>query len=191
MVDRDLDKKETIKERIFIFKIHQKYQKGRWCRIEIGEYDSLGLFDYIIRESFDLDLDDHLSEFYSGSGRRKEYFGEIAPDGTGTGRDIKINTLDLSEGDKIGHIYDFGDNYEHSVVLEGITELDPKVDYPRCTAITKKKKRYCIECKEKNKKKSEAQWVCIDCSEKRRKHVLLCDECLEENHEEHYYEEYK
>jgi len=36
--------------------------------------------------------------------------------------------------DKIKYIYDFGDNWEHEIVLEKILPYDSKIDYPICTA---------------------------------------------------------
>lgn len=35
-------------------------------------------------------------------------------------------------GDKWDYLYDFGDNWEHEIVLEKIVDLDPAVAYPVC-----------------------------------------------------------
>ena len=36
------------------------------------------------------------------------------------------------KGDKATYIYDFGDNWEHKIILERINDLDKGVKYPRC-----------------------------------------------------------
>jgi len=38
------------------------------------------------------------------------------------------------EKDKAFYTYDFGDSWEHEVVLEKVLERDPEAQYPRCTA---------------------------------------------------------
>lgn len=177
-------------DRLLVFKVNRKSRKGLWRRFEIREDSTLGEFDRIIRESFYLDIYDHLSEFYPGKVWKSRGYGEIAPDGTGSGTNIRIYQLGLSEGDKIEYVYDFGDDIQYIINLEKITEIDSEAEYPLCIAKSKRRNRYCMDCKKKGKKKSIAKWICLECTQKEKKQVLLCEDCLMENHEDHYNDEY-
>lgn len=46
----------------------------------------------------------------------------------------KISELLKSEGQKFEYLYDFGDNWEHSIVIEKIMEKDLSIKYPICIA---------------------------------------------------------
>jgi hypothetical protein len=46
--------------------------------------------------------------------------------------DMKISQLLRSEGQKFDYIYDFGDCWEHSIVIEKIMDKDSAVKYPVC-----------------------------------------------------------
>ena len=48
--------------------------------------------------------------------------------------DSELCTVLASEGDKLVYEYDFGDNWEHEVLLERILEPDPDILYPTCIA---------------------------------------------------------
>lgn len=46
---------------------------------------------------------------------------------------VKLNQL-VSEGDKFNYIYDYGDSWEHKIVVEEVLERDPSIPfYPYCT----------------------------------------------------------
>lgn len=47
---------------------------------------------------------------------------------------IKISDFLNTEKQKIKYEYDFGDGWEHDVILEKILEPDPKIKYPVCIA---------------------------------------------------------
>ena len=47
---------------------------------------------------------------------------------------IKIADLLKMEKDKIIYVYDFGDNWEHNIILEKILPIDEKTEYPVCLA---------------------------------------------------------
>lgn len=42
--------------------------------------------------------------------------------GTSSGAKIRIEEIDLSEGAKLGYIYDFGKNIQHTITLEEISK---------------------------------------------------------------------
>jgi hypothetical protein len=47
---------------------------------------------------------------------------------------IKISSLLISEKDKIKYEYDFGDSWEHDVILEKITDVTEKPKHAVCVA---------------------------------------------------------
>ncbi len=174
-------------EKVYVFKVALKYRKGIWRRIEIKDDQTLADFDRIIREAFNHDTWDHLSEFFRGQWS-KGGFGEINPNGEGSGANKRIKQLGLSEGDKLGYVYDFGNEIQHIITLEKIVEAEKGVKYPRVISKNKPRYRYCNRCKEQGKK-TIATWICIECSEKEGREVLLCEDCLEKEHEDHYADE--
>ncbi|MBU4374681.1 MAG: hypothetical protein KJ714_09680 [Euryarchaeota archaeon] len=175
------------KEKVYVFKVALKHRKGLWRRIEIKGNQTLGDFDNIMREAFNHDTWNHLSEFFRGRWPQGG-FGEINPDGGGSGVKKRINQLSLSEGDKLGYIYDFGDEIQHVVTLEKIVESERGIEYPRLISENKPRYHYCEICK-KEGKKTIATWICIECSEKEERKVLLCEDCIEKEHEDHYADE--
>lgn len=49
-------------------------------------------------------------------------------------RKVRLSQLLTRDGDKIGYTYDFGDGWEHDIVLEKILPADAEVTGPVCTA---------------------------------------------------------
>ncbi|MFH0960205.1 MAG: plasmid pRiA4b ORF-3 family protein [Pseudomonadota bacterium] len=45
---------------------------------------------------------------------------------------FRLNKLNLSEKDKFIYVYDFGDNWEHDILIEKILPIDEKTQYPIC-----------------------------------------------------------
>lgn len=80
--------------------------------------------------------DDHLHEFSMGERR----FGSSSPDNGFMGmppveseRTVRLFGLLGRVGAKIRYTYDFGDGWEHSIVLEKRLAADPNMTYPVCT----------------------------------------------------------
>lgn len=78
----------------------------------------------------------HLHEFRIG-GRR---FGVPDPDvrlmgGTGSINELKVRLSDVlgKAGAKAEYTYDFGDSWEHSILVEKQRPSEPGLDYPICT----------------------------------------------------------
>lgn len=174
--------------KLYVFKVALKYNKRIWRRIEILGNQTLGDLDYITRQAFNHDPGDHLSEFYSGKIWQSQGFGEIGPGGYGSGAKKKIDQLGLTESSTIEYVYDFGDDIQHVVKLEKIVDPAEGVKYPRIKSKNKPKYQYCESCKEKGTD-TIATWICIECSEEKQRDVLICEDCLYKNHEEHYVEE--
>lgn len=83
-----------------------------------------------MRKAFKHDTFDHLSEFYLGRVGGLRGFGEIEPGGGGRGARRRINQIRLTEDQKMEYLYDFGDNIQHTIILEKITEPEKGVGYP-------------------------------------------------------------
>jgi Plasmid pRiA4b ORF-3-like protein len=78
----------------------------------------------------------HLHEFRFG----KQLYGPHNPQGSPfeiesqiDEREARINQVLLRVGSKGIFTYDFGDNWEHGIVLEKRLPVDPDVNYPLCT----------------------------------------------------------
>ena len=177
-----------IMETILSFKIALKYSKSLWRRIEIKSNQTLGELDNFIREIFNYDPWDHLSMFFSGRAWKSEEFGQIEPGGNSDGAKMQINQLELSEGDKLEYVYDFGDDIQHIITLEKIEERKINYQTPCIIAKSKSRMKYCNQCKSKGKK-VKANWECLECLETNGDHIYLCDDCCEGDHEEHYTKE--
>ncbi len=86
------------------------------------------------------------------------------------------------------YVYDFGDDIQHIVTLEKIGALDETVEYPQVVGQNKPSYRYCEAC-DKLGVKVIATWICVECSHEEDRDVLLCDDCVAKEHEDHYAEE--
>lgn len=117
--------------KIYVLNAALKHIKGISRRIEIKGDQTLGDLDHIMREAFDHDMEDHLSEFFSGEVWKSEGFGEIEPEGNGAGAKKKIDELELAEGSTIEYVYDFGDDIQHVIKLEKVAEPVDGAKYPR------------------------------------------------------------
>lgn len=47
---------------------------------------------------------------------------------------VKLNKLITTEGEKFDYVYDFGDSWEHTILIEKILAPDPKQKLPVCIA---------------------------------------------------------
>ncbi len=119
---------------------------------------------------------------------REVDLGDIEPFGGGSGADVHVAGLGLKPGDELKYVYDFGDWIEHLITLEEIVEPEARAEYPRIVEQNKPQYQYCQSCKAQGRK-TVATWVCIECSDEQQREVLVCEECLMAEHEDHYAEE--
>lgn len=75
--------------------------------------------------------DCHMHAFSDGS---CEYGIEDRELGHGDERKATLGGLLKREGERIRYTYDFGDDWEHEIVVEGVLATEPGVRYPLCLA---------------------------------------------------------
>ena len=178
---------------IYRFKAALKHRKSLWRRIEIQGEQTLADFNQILVDAFGHDWD-HLGGFWKRvrRGKSKRYreidLGTVDPLGEGTGADTPIAAIELQPGDTLKYVFDFGDWIEHSLTLEEIVEPEEGVTYPRIATQNKPRYRYCETCKAEGRK-TVATWICIDCSNREQRDILLCEDCLDKEHQDHYTDE--
>lgn len=180
------------REQVYRFKVSLKHRRGLWRRIEIQGGQTLADFDGFLRGEFKHDLSDHMSGFWRKVRRgdtkrfRELEIGTIAPfGGEGEGADTRIAAIGLAVGDEMKYVYDFGDWVEYVITLEAITEPEAGARYPRVVAQNRARHKNCERCEDEGRR-TRATWICIDCSNDEGRDVLLCEDCLRAEHEDHY-----
>jgi len=104
-----------------------------WRRVQTVGGVSLAELHDIIQVAMGWD-DDHLHQFEIG-GRA---YGVPEDDMFGMGFDIKdesrtrLYKVAPTEGSKFDYQYDFGDDWEHAILVEKILPPEPDAQYPRC-----------------------------------------------------------
>lgn len=73
--------------------------------------------------------DSHMHDFQF---RGQCYGSSDLPEGIDEAK-VRLNQLLVRVGGKILYTYDFGDGWEHAVVLEKRLPVDPNMSYPACT----------------------------------------------------------
>ena len=99
------------------------------CRIEIRSDQSIAELDSAIRQIMGYDTWDHCSAFFQGKAWRSPCLAEVYTDASGPNQNMAVSGL-LSPEDTLTYVYDFGDNIEHSVILENLLPVDPSKHYP-------------------------------------------------------------
>jgi hypothetical protein len=61
----------------------------------------------------------------------------------------------------------------------------PGVDYPRIAEQSTPRHCFCERWKDAGRR-TVATWICIQCSNRQQREALICEECLDEAHEEHW-----
>jgi len=112
-----------------------RFRAGRGQKhfmVEVQGNNTLGELDAALREVFDLDPMDHLSEFSLVTGKRgREPFGPLDPMGEYPACRVRLAGLGLEVGAQLEYVYDFGDYIKHALTLEAIEEPEAGTRYPR------------------------------------------------------------
>ena len=78
--------------------------------------------------------DSHLFSFFI---KKVEYTDKDAIAEMGRGKDaetVSVRRLKFKKGDTFKYVYDFGDDWSHTLKVEDISVPEPEVDYPVCLA---------------------------------------------------------
>ncbi len=127
-------RKQPVETQIYQLKITLKDSKPPiWRRVQVPSDVSLGKLHRIIQEAMGW-FDSHLHQFEIG----ETYYGVPSRDDFGdfyevkNEKTVKLNQLISRPKAKLLYQYDFGDSWEHEILLEKILPPEPGVQYPVC-----------------------------------------------------------
>ena len=109
--------------------------------LEVRGDQDLEVLHRAVFRSFDRDDSSHLYEFRFATAAkdRKSTVNISNPFFGARGRtdtrppETLLDELHLEVGDRFWYLFDFGDNWEHKLVVRAVGEADPDVTYPRMT----------------------------------------------------------
>jgi hypothetical protein len=105
-----------------------------WRRLQIPSGATLRKLHDALQIAFGWE-DAHLHEFRVGArrfGRPDTADGWAEPGGTASEDGTTLGQVARRKGAKLLYVYDFGDSWEHEVVVETILPADSTLRYPRC-----------------------------------------------------------
>jgi Plasmid pRiA4b ORF-3-like protein len=104
-----------------------------WRRIEVSADTDLATFSQLILNAMGWD-GYHLMSFDIGGEEYHQDEESVADFGGELMSNVNLHQCFTAEKQKGLFTYDFGDNWEHEVLLEKILDPESGVKYPRCTA---------------------------------------------------------
>lgn len=101
-----------------------------WRRLEVPSRFTLDDLHGTIQRAFDWE-GYHLWVFETAKGR----YGIVDPElEHRSAAAVRLDQVAPGDGDRIRYTYDFGDNWEHEILVEDVLAAEPGVAYPRCLA---------------------------------------------------------
>jgi len=125
--------KQLQSTKIFQLKISlNETQPSIWRRVQVPGDVSLFRLHFIIQIAMGW-TNSHLHEFHIGD----QYYGTQWDDGWETReiwdeKEYRLEQVVSSEGGKFGYLYDFGDSWEHTILVEELLEPVEGQQYPTC-----------------------------------------------------------
>lgn len=137
LTKQQIEEIKNMTKKIFQVQIALKDFKPKiWRRILIPSNLLLSDFHMIIQTTMGW-TNSHLHQFIKN---RQYYLERVKDDPTWDEMDnvdykkMKVSDLLKKEKDKIVYEYDFGDGWEHHIILEKILPIDANLKYPICLA---------------------------------------------------------
>ncbi|MBB5808697.1 hypothetical protein F4560_008465 [Saccharothrix ecbatanensis] len=99
-----------------------------WRRLEVPSSTSLVRLHQIIQDAFAWE-DYHMWVFDTPEGE----YGMPDPElGHGDAATVTLADAAKAPKDRVGYLYDFGDAWDHDIVVEDVVQAEPGAAYPRC-----------------------------------------------------------
>jgi len=99
-----------------------------WRRLEVPSASTLQQLHNIIQSAFG--WEDYHMWALETAGQR---YGAAGSDlGIRSAASKRLGQVAPRVGDKLRYTYDFGDDWEHDIIVEAVTEAEPATAYPRC-----------------------------------------------------------
>jgi hypothetical protein len=129
----ETDTVTTMQHNIFRLKITLLGAKPQiWRRLEIPTDYTFGDLHTAIQLLFDWE-ESHLHQF-DVNGRKFAVVDDTFDETDAEDADeVLLTDLPLQKGSRFVYTYDFGDNWEHGIEVEGVAPRRKDVNYPRCT----------------------------------------------------------
>ncbi|MFJ1550266.1 plasmid pRiA4b ORF-3 family protein [Streptomyces sp. NPDC088246] len=99
-----------------------------WRRLEVPSNTTLQQLHHLIQTAFGWE-DYHMWAFEIGHGRYGIADREL---GIRSAASKRLDQITPSAGDRLGYTYDFGDDWEHDILVEAVTDAETGIAYPRC-----------------------------------------------------------
>lgn len=101
-----------------------------WRRVEVPSSITLQQLHQVIQHAFGWQ-DYHMWVFETATAA----YGQPDPDlGHRSAAAKKLQDAAPDDGSRFSYTYDFGDNWEHEILVEDVLDAEPGVAYPRCVA---------------------------------------------------------
>lgn len=123
--------KEAKRAEIYQLKISLRFiRPAIWRRVQVASDVTLAKLHRIIQAAMGW-YDSHLHQFIGG----ESYYGVPSREDLSEVKDekkVRLAEILSSPGRKMVYEYDFGDGWEHAIVLEKVLTPDSKTRYPLC-----------------------------------------------------------
>ncbi|MFE2992241.1 plasmid pRiA4b ORF-3 family protein [Streptomyces sp. NPDC059262] len=99
-----------------------------WRRLEVPSGTTLQQLHHLIQVAFGWE-DYHMWAFETPQDRYGTADREL---GIRSAAAKRLDQVAQHTGDQFGYTYDFGDNWEHDILVEAVEDAEPGTAYPRC-----------------------------------------------------------
>lgn len=127
--------KADVSRQIYQIKVTLRYTRPAiWRRLLLPADFTLGQLHNVLQMAMGWD-DSHLHEFHIGSKQDWQFDFSDPFMGQGAASDerrVRLSTVLGKVGAKVLYTYDFGDSWEHTIVVEKMLPPEPGVVYPIC-----------------------------------------------------------